>query len=112
MKFFYGLLVTIALVFTANISHASQLSTDARTAIPKDIQQLVVIDYRAMQESPAAMALRNRVMLPELKQLEEALQNWDSTTIMTLSSLHLRFSATAKRAKRRRLWVWRRVSSR
>ena len=75
MKFFYGLLVTFVLVFTANVSHASQLSTDARTAIPKDIQQLVVIDYRAMQESAAAMALRNRVMLPELKQLEEALQN-------------------------------------
>ncbi len=75
MKFYYGLLVTIVLVLTANVSHASQLSTDARTAIPKDIQQLVVIDYRAMQESAAAMALRNRVMLPELKQLEEALQN-------------------------------------
>jgi hypothetical protein len=54
--------------------HASQLSTEARTAVPHDIQQLVVIDYRAMQESSAAMALRNRVMLPELKQLEEALQ--------------------------------------
>lgn len=54
--------------------HASQLSTDARTAIPYDIQQLVVIDYRSMQESSAAMALRNKVMLPELKQLEEALQ--------------------------------------
>ena len=60
---------------TAGVGHASQLSTDARTAIPHDIQQLVVIDYRTMQESPAAMALRNRVMLPELKQLEEALQN-------------------------------------
>jgi hypothetical protein len=75
LKFLYGLLVTIVLASSATFSHASQLSTDARTAIPHDIQQLVVIDYRAMQESPAAMALRNRVMLPELKQLEDALQN-------------------------------------
>jgi hypothetical protein len=75
LKFFYGFLIAFVLVSTANVSYASQLSTDARTAIPRDIQQLVVIDYRVMQESPAAMALRNRVMLPELKQLEASLQN-------------------------------------
>jgi len=54
-------------------SQAAQLSTDARTAIPHDVQQLVVIDYRAMQNSPEAMELRGRVMPPELKQFDEAL---------------------------------------
>lgn len=62
------------MVAAAISGNASQLSTDARATIPYDIQQLVVIDYRTMQESPAAMALRNKVMLPELKQLEESLQ--------------------------------------
>ena len=38
------------------------------TAVPHDVQQLVVIDYRAMQNSTAAMDLRDRVMPPELKQ--------------------------------------------
>jgi hypothetical protein len=52
---------------------AAQLSTDARTAVPHDVQQLVVIDYRAMQNSPAAMDLRGRVMPPELKQFDDAL---------------------------------------
>lgn len=52
----------------------AQLGGDARSAIPKDIQQLIVIDYRAMQNSPAAMQLRDRVMPPELKQLESALK--------------------------------------
>jgi hypothetical protein len=52
---------------------AAQLSTDARGAIPHDVQQLVVIDYRAMQNSTSAMDLRNRVMPPELKQFDEAL---------------------------------------
>ena len=52
---------------------AAQLSTDARGAIPHDVQQLVVIDYQAMQNSTAAMDLRNRVMPPELKQFDEAL---------------------------------------
>jgi len=64
-----------ALVFASGISgHAAQLSTDARSAIPRDVQQLVVIDYRAMQNSPTAMQLRDRVMPPELKQFEEALR--------------------------------------
>jgi hypothetical protein len=52
---------------------AAQLSTDARGAVPRDVQQLVVIDYRAMQNSAAAMNLRNRVIPPELKQFDEAL---------------------------------------
>ena len=51
----------------------AQLSSDARSAIPYDVQQMVVIDYRVMQNSSSAMALRGQVMPPELKQLEEAL---------------------------------------
>jgi len=61
------------LVAAASLAHGAQLSTDARGAIPRDVQQLVVIDYRAMQNSTAAMDLRNRVMPPELKQFDEAL---------------------------------------
>jgi hypothetical protein len=53
---------------------AAQLSGDARAAIPHDVQQLIVIDYRAMQNSPAAMQLKSKVMPPELKSLEKALQ--------------------------------------
>ncbi len=53
---------------------AAQLSADARAAIPRDVQQLIVIDYRAMQNSPAAMQLKGKVMPPELKNLEQALQ--------------------------------------
>jgi hypothetical protein len=62
----------MALAATAPVP-AAQLSTDARGAVPHDVQQLVVIDYRAMQNSTAAMDLRNRVMPPELKQFDEAL---------------------------------------
>jgi hypothetical protein len=52
---------------------AAQLSTDARSAIPHDVQQLVAIDYHAMENSPSAMDLRERVMPPELKRFEDAL---------------------------------------
>ena len=55
-------------------AQAAQLSGDARAAIPHDVQQLVVIDYRAMQNSATAMSLRDRVMPPDLKQFDDALR--------------------------------------
>jgi len=67
--------VASMLVAAGSLVFAAQLTTDARGAIPHDVQQLVVIDYHAMQNSPAAMDLRNRVMPPELKQLDEALSH-------------------------------------
>jgi hypothetical protein len=54
---------------------ASQLSSDARASIPRDVQQIIVVDYRAMQNSPAAMQLKDRVLPPELKRLETALKS-------------------------------------
>ena len=55
-------------------AHAAQLDTDARTAIPSDVQQIIVVDYHAMQNSPAAMDLKARILPPELKELEDALR--------------------------------------
>jgi hypothetical protein len=64
------------LVSAATLCPAAQLDTDARTAVPHDLQQLVVIDYRVMQNSTAAMNLRARVMPPELKQFDQALSRF------------------------------------
>jgi hypothetical protein len=66
--------LTATLLVLALPVMAAQLSSDARAAIPHDLQQLVVVDYRAMQNSDAAMQLRDRVMPPDLKQFDEALQ--------------------------------------
>jgi hypothetical protein len=54
---------------------AAQLSSDGKASIPRDIQQLIVVDYRAMQNSTAAMELKDRVLPPELKRLENAMKN-------------------------------------
>jgi hypothetical protein len=67
--------MAFVLVAAGSVAFAAQLTTDTRGAIPHDVQQLVVIDYHAMQNSPAAMDLRNRVMPPELKQFDEALSH-------------------------------------
>ena len=57
-----------------SLAHAAQLSGDARSSIPRDVQQIIVVDYRAMQNSPAAMQLKDRVLPPEVKRLETALK--------------------------------------
>jgi hypothetical protein len=58
---------------SAPMAQAAQLTNDAKSAIPHDVQQIIVVDYRAMQNSSAAMSLKDRVMPPELKRLETAL---------------------------------------
>jgi len=76
LKKFVGISIAAMMLWAVVPAHAAQLSTDARGAIPHDVQQLVVIDYRAMQNSTAAMNLRNRVEPPELKQFDEALSKF------------------------------------
>jgi hypothetical protein len=65
--------LAISLAASAPSARAAQLSGDAKASIPKDVQQIIVVDYRAMQNSSAAMSLKDRVMPPELKRLESAL---------------------------------------
>ena len=76
MKKFVGVSIAAMMLAAVVPAPAAQLSTDARGAIPHDVQQLVVIDYRAMQNSTAAMNLRNRVEPPELKQFDDALSKF------------------------------------
>ena len=67
--------VVMATMLAPTFASAAQLSSDAKSATPKEIQQLIVVDYRAMQNSPAAMDLKDRVLPPELKRLETALKS-------------------------------------
>lgn len=74
LKVWYRLSIAGALLGSACLASAAQLNNDARGAIPREVQQLVVIDYKAMQNSQAAMQLRDRIMPPELRQFDEALR--------------------------------------
>ncbi len=67
--------LTLGAMLSATLAQAAQLGNDAKASIPKDVQQVIVVDYRAMQNSPAAMSLKDRVLPPELKRLETALKN-------------------------------------
>jgi len=61
--------MTVALMMAPVVMQAAQLSGDAKASIPRDVQQIIVVDYKAMQNSPAAMQLKDRIMPPELKRL-------------------------------------------
>jgi hypothetical protein len=74
LKALFRVLIPVVALAAAASASAAQLSTDARTSIPHDVQQLVVVDYRAMQNSTSAMDLKERVMPPDLKQFDEALR--------------------------------------
>ncbi len=67
--------VAVASLLVSSPAQAAQLSSDAKSSIPRDVQQIIVVDYRAMQNSTAAMDLKDRVLPPELKRLELALRN-------------------------------------
>lgn len=74
----FGKQVIIGSILTALCAagaHAAQIDSDARSAIPEYVQQLIAVDYDVMQNSPAAMSLKARVLPPELKQLESALNS-------------------------------------
>lgn len=73
-KFGTAVAATAILASSTLGTHAAQITGDARASIPRDVQQIIVVDYKAMQNSPAAMQLKDRVLPPELKRLESALK--------------------------------------
>lgn len=75
MRITRSFLPIAALAVSATLAQAAQLSSDAKSSIPRDVQQIIVVDYRAMQNSSAAMELKDRVLPPELKRLETALKS-------------------------------------
>lgn len=64
MRVSHSYLVATAALMFSSLAFAAELSSDAKAAIPHDVQQLIVVDYRAMQNSPAAMSLKDRTLPP------------------------------------------------
>jgi hypothetical protein len=70
MKRFLGL----ATLFLTTACLAASLGSSARTIIPSDVQQIISVDYRTLQSSSTAVALKDRVLPDNLKQFETALR--------------------------------------
>jgi len=71
MRIFKVYLVSELLV---SMAYAMPLNSSARTCIPADLLQLISVDYRALKDSPTAMALKQQLMPDNIKQFEAALK--------------------------------------
>jgi len=60
-------------VLTA-LAWGAAMPSSARPAIPADVQQLITVDYRALKNSDTAMALKQQVLPPSLKEFEGQLK--------------------------------------
>lgn len=69
-------ILKVCLVFAllASMAYAMPLNSSARTCIPADLLQLISVDYRALKDSPTAMALKQQLMPDNIKQFEAALK--------------------------------------
>ena len=72
MRLFKICLVSTLLV---SMAYAMPLNSAARTCVPADLLQLISVDYRALKDSPTAMALKQQLMPDNIKQFEAALKS-------------------------------------
>src|SRR5689334_23898068 len=70
---------TLALLFSLSIAalpcFGAALGTNARSVIPKQVQQIINVDYRRMKNSDTAMQMKSKLMPPNMKQFEDALKD-------------------------------------
>jgi len=67
--------ICLASLLLVSMAYAMPLGSSARTCIPADLLQLISVDYRALKDSPTAMALKQQLMPDNIKQFEAALKN-------------------------------------
>jgi hypothetical protein len=58
------------LLMTVTVGYAMPIASSARSMVPAEIQQLIGVDYRAIKDSPTAMALKQQVLPDNIKQAE------------------------------------------
>lgn len=66
--------VCLVSALLVSMAYAMPLNSSARTCIPADLLQLISVDYRALKDSPTAMALKQQLMPDNIKQFEAALK--------------------------------------
>lgn len=67
--------ICLASVLLVSMAYAMPLNSSARSCIPADLLQLISVDYRALKDSPTAMALKQQLLPDNIKQFEAALKN-------------------------------------
>jgi hypothetical protein len=57
------------------MAYAMPLNSSARSCVPADVLQIISVDYRALKDSPTAMALKQQLLPENIKQFEAALKS-------------------------------------
>ncbi|HLY98877.1 MAG TPA: hypothetical protein VKT33_07400 [Candidatus Angelobacter sp.] len=68
-------LLAFAFLLSGLPALASSLGTAARTVIPVEVQQIINVDYRRLKSSDTAMAMKAKLLPPNMKQFEDALKS-------------------------------------
>jgi len=100
LKFSLGAVVMVVLL--AVMANAMPLNSSARAVVPADLQQLISVDYRAMKDSPTAIALKQQLMQAQenLQQFEGALKGVGINPDKDIDTLSLPSFRTAKQGIR------------
>lgn len=85
--------VLLAMVVLASMAYAMPLNSSARSCVPADVLQVISVDYRALKDSPTAMALKQQLMPDNIKSFEAALKGIGLDTdkdvdTLTFASFH------------------------
>src|SRR5438309_3922924 len=72
MKRLFSTMAAVLLLAVSAV--AAPISNAARAVIPADVQQLIVVDYRSLNNYPTALALKDRLLPQALKEFETALR--------------------------------------
>src|SRR5947209_4833618 len=73
-KLQYGCVSALMSGILSTTLRALPRGSAARRVIPSEVQQIISVDYRALKESDTAMALKQQVLPPSLKEFEGALK--------------------------------------
>jgi hypothetical protein len=53
---------SVASLLLISVAYAMPLNSSARSCVPAELLQLISVDYRALKDSPTAMALKQQLM--------------------------------------------------
>jgi hypothetical protein len=79
---------------------AMPMGSSARSVVPASVQQIISVDYRALKNSDTAMALKQQVLPPALKEFEAALKGVGVNPDQDLDQLTFASYRTAKNGTR------------
>ena len=85
------------LLLCATAGYAMPIASSARSMVPAELQQLIGVDYRAIKDSPTAMALKQQLLPENIKEAETDLKGIGINSERDLDQLNVASFRTEKK---------------